>query len=55
MTTTREEGYYWVTWGNHRRIALYHEDRWWISSNRWVDEEELININENRIIEDGTE
>lgn len=51
MTTTREEGYYWVTLGEARRILQYYGGKWWITSNRWVSEEELTDINENCIIE----
>jgi hypothetical protein len=51
----REDGYYWVTWNGARRIIEYSGGKWWITSNRWADEECLENINENRIIEDGTE
>ncbi len=51
----REDGYYWVTWLD-RVIAESKSGLWWIpGKEEALYEEELRNINENRIIEDGTE
>ncbi len=61
MEINREEGYYWVTLDRWRGVAYYGKARdgknyWWISGEHdTVKEDELSNINENKIVEDGKE
>lgn len=56
MGSKREEGYYWVTVFEARRILQYYGGEWWITSNcRRADEEDLTDINENRIVEEAIE
>jgi hypothetical protein len=50
----RENGYYWVTWGDVRIIAQYYNKLWYIPGENYAaGEKELRDINENRIIENG--
>jgi hypothetical protein len=56
MTTKREEGYYWVTaWG--QRLIAYWNNYTWECFGSVIDipSKVITDINENRIIEDGTE
>ena len=57
MTTEREDGYYWVTAWGERMVAYWDSCEWryHYNSTLSIPETAVIDINENRIIEDGTE
>jgi hypothetical protein len=55
-TMFRENGYYWITAWEKRIIAYWDSFEWLCcGSNISIAKEHITDINENRIIENGTE
>jgi hypothetical protein len=63
MTTKRKKGYYWVTVDavghpKRREVALWTGKGWDVIRSMFTfseDNQSITEVNENRIIEDGTE